>query len=199
MLGGTFTHPSPVAGLVYAGSVANRPLTVLAEQRDGRTLFGRPLEQLDPNTFNRLARAFAISTVIALAEDAGRSPFLEDNRAFENRSRIGSFNVFVAREPRPEPTATGPQRWRVEVPPARAPGWLPVPIAYSPLWVARTGQARLGVRPDDLGLLEVELPPGTASVELEHRPGVAEWAGVGLSLLSLAVLAVAAIRRRRYA
>jgi hypothetical protein len=199
MLGGTFTHPSPVAGLLYTGSAASRPLTLLAEQRDGRTLFGRPLEQLDPETFNRLARRLGVSTVVALEEDARRSMFLTGNQEFERRSRIGSFNVFSAGEPRHEPAAVGPQRWRVDVPPARGPGWLPVPIAYSPLWVARTGEARLRVRRDDVGLLEVELPPGTASVELEHRPGVAEWAGVGLSLLSLAVLALAAIPRRRYA
>jgi hypothetical protein len=199
MVGGTFTHPSAVAGLLYTGSAANRPLTLLAEQRDGRTLFGRPLEQLDPETFNHLARRLGISTVIALDEDVGRSMFLNENQEFERRSRIGSFNIFVTRESRSEPTAIGPQRWRVDVPPARAPGWLPVPIAYSPLWVARTGQARLGVRPDDLGLLEVELPPGAASVELEHRPGVVEWAGVGLSVLSLAVLILAAIPRPRYA
>jgi hypothetical protein len=197
MVGGTFTHPSPVAGLLYTGSAANRPLTLLAEQRDGRTLFGRPLEQLDPETFNRLARRLGISTVVALEEDVGRSRFLNENQEFERRSRIGSFNVFTAGEPRSEPIAIGPQRWRVDVPPARVPGWLPVPIAYSPLWVARTGEARLGVRADDLGLLEVEVSPGAASVELEHRPGVAEWAGVGLSLLSLAVLILAAIPRRR--
>ena len=199
MVGGTFTHPSPVAGLLYTGSAANRPLTLLAEQRDGRTLFGRPLEQLHPETFNRLARRLGVSIVVALEDDVGRSTFLNENHEFERRSRIGPFSVFIAGEPRREATVAGPQRWRIDVTLARAPGWLPVPIAYSPLWVARTGEARLGVRPDDLGLLEVELPPGTASVELEHRPGVAEWAGVGLSLLSLAILALAAIRRRRYA
>ena len=199
MVGGTFTHPSPVAGLLYTGSAANRPLTLLAEQRDGRTLFGRPLEQLHPETFNRLARRLGVSIVVALEDDVGRSTFLHENHEFERRSRIGPFSVFIAGEPRREATVAGPQRWRIDVTLARAPGWLPVPIAYSPLWVARTGEARLGVRPDDLGLLEVELPPGTASVELEHRPGVAEWAGVGLSLLSLAILALAAIRRRRYA
>lgn len=199
MVGGTFTHPSPVAGLLYTGSAANRPLTLLAEQRDGRTLFGRPLEQLDPQMFNRLAGRLGISTVVALEEDVGRSTFLKENPEFERRSRIGSFNVFTTREPRSEPTALGPQRWRVEVSSPRAPAWLPVPIAYSPLWVARTGEARLGARPDDLGLLEVEVPPGAVSVELEHRPGGAEWAGVGLSLLSLAALILAAIRRRGYA
>ncbi len=42
ILNGTFTHPAPLAGLVYTGSATNRPLTRLAEQLDGRSLFGPP-------------------------------------------------------------------------------------------------------------------------------------------------------------
>ncbi len=196
MVGGTFTHPSPVAGLLYTGSAANRPLTMLAEQREGRSLFGRPLELLDADTFNRLAGRLGVSIVVALDEDVERSPFLTENQLLKKHSRIGSFRVFIAAEPRSEPAAIGLQRWRVDVP-GLASGWLPVSIAYSPLWVARTGGARLAARADDLGLLEVELPPGATSLELEHRPGVVEWAGVGLSLLSLAGLALGWLGRGR--
>ena len=79
IIGGTFTHPSPVAGLLYTGSAANRPLTLLAEQRDGRTLFGVPLAALDAETFDRRAARLGISTVVAVDEDAGVAPFLEAN------------------------------------------------------------------------------------------------------------------------
>jgi hypothetical protein len=196
IVGGTFTHPSPVAGLVYTGSAANRPLTLLAEQRDGATLFGRPLEALDPDTFNRLAGRLGISTVVALEEDAGRSAFLGQNPLLERHVRIGSFSVFVSSGARPGPVATGPQRWRVDVPPGSV-GWLSLPVAYSPLWVARAGAAGLPSRRDDLGLVEVDVPPGAVSVELEHRPGVAEWTGAALSLLSLAALGLASVGRAR--
>ncbi len=77
IVGGTFTHPSPVAGLVYTGSAAPRPLTMLAEQRDGQTLFGRPLEALSPETFNQLARSLGVGLVVALEEDVGKARFLD--------------------------------------------------------------------------------------------------------------------------
>jgi hypothetical protein len=196
IIGGTFTHPSPVAGLIYTGSAANRPLTLLAEQRDGRTLFGVPLESLGAETFDRLAARLGISTVVAMDEDAGVAPFLVSNPALRRSSRIGSFNVFVFRDSRAESTSIGPQRWRVPVPPDTS-GWVGLAIAYSPLWVARAGGARIPARRDALGLLEVMPPAGTTTVELEHRAGAAEWAGVAVSLLSLAALGLLSVRRAR--
>ncbi|MEK7372300.1 MAG: hypothetical protein AAB265_12685, partial [candidate division NC10 bacterium] len=71
IVNGTFTHPSPVAGFLYAGSAA-APITRLVEQRDGETLFGRPLSALHPEEFDRLSAGLAISAVVALDEDAGR-------------------------------------------------------------------------------------------------------------------------------
>jgi hypothetical protein len=196
IIGGTFTHPSPVAGLVYTGSAANRPLTLLAEQRDGRTLFGVPLAALDAETFDRRAARLGISTVVALDEDAGVAPFLEANRELRRSSRIGSFNIFVFRDARAEPSLIGPQRWRMPVPPG-ASGWAGLAIAYSPLWVARVGDARIPTRRDALGLLEVMPPAGTTAVELEHRAGAAEWTGLAVSLLSLAALGLAVLRQAR--
>jgi hypothetical protein len=196
IVGGTFTHPSPVAGLLYTGSAANRPLTLLAEQRDGRTLFGRPLAALDAETFDDRAARLGISTVVAPDEDVGVAPFLDGNRALRRVSRIGPFDVFVFRAPRDEPTPMGPQRWRVAAPPA-ASGWSPLAIAYSPLWVARAAGGRIPARRDALGLLEVSPPPGTTVLELEHRPGPAEWAGAALSALGVIALALVSLRRAR--
>src|SRR5262249_29307702 len=48
IVGGTFTHPSPIAALLYRGDAGPGPITQLAEQLDGRSLFGRPLESLAP-------------------------------------------------------------------------------------------------------------------------------------------------------
>jgi hypothetical protein len=78
-----------------------------------------------------------------------------------------------------------------------ASGWAGLAIAYSPLWVARAGGTRIPTRRDALGLLEVMPPAGTAVVELEHRAGAAEWAGVAVSLLSLGALGLLSIRRAR--
>jgi hypothetical protein len=198
IVGGTFTHPSPVAGLVYTGSASSRPLTMLAEQRDGRTLFGRPLEGLSPEAFNQLARSLGIGLVVALEEDESKAEFLTDNQSVRRLSRIGSFRLFAMEETAPLPVPAGAQRWRIAVPGA-APGWVPLPIAYSPLWLARADGAALATRRDERGLLEVALVAAASSVELEHRPGAAEWAGVGLSLGAVLVLLAIWWRRPRRA
>jgi hypothetical protein len=187
IVGGTFTHPSPVAGLVYTGSASPRPLTLLAEQRDGLSLFGRPLEALPPEAFNPLARRLGIGLVVALEEDESKAGFLTDNQSVRRLSRIGSFRLFAFEDGAAEPFATAAQRWRVSVAGA-APGWVALPIAYSPLWIARAAGAALPTRRDEQGLLEVALVVPGSSVELEHRPGIAEWAGVALSLGAIIVL-----------
>ena len=187
IVGGTFTHPSPVAGLVYTGSAGPRPLTMLAEQRDGQTLFGRPLETLPPETFNELARSLGIGLVVALEEDAAKARFLTENQSVRLLSRMGSFRLFALVDPVAEPVPVGLQRWRVPLP-GPAPGWQSLPVAYSPLWLARGDGAPLAVRRDERGLLAVALVAGASSVEIEHRAGGAEWAGGALSLVAVLVL-----------
>jgi hypothetical protein len=197
ILGGTFTHPSPVAGLLYTGSAANRPLTRLAEQLDGESLFGQSLDALDAATFNRLIAPLGVSSVIALEQDARRAAFLSENPSVVHRYRIGSFIVFFLAASRSGPAPIGLQRWRVAVASEAIGGWAPLSIAYSPLWIAHAGAMAVPVRRSDLGLVEVALPPGATEVEMEHSPGAAERAGAGLSVLSLALLASMGLRRAR--
>ena len=197
IVGGTFTHPSPVAGLVYTGSAANRPLTRLAEQLDGESLFGRPLDSLDPTMFHRLVARLGVSTVVALDQDARRALFLEENPVVVHRTRIGPFILFDLPPAPGGPEAAAFQRWRFPVVSGPTGGWVELSAAYSPLWVARAGGRAVPIRRDDLGLVEVAIPTGVTEVELEHGPGAAEWIGVGVSVASLGLLALAGVRRAR--
>lgn len=105
--------------------------------------------------------------------------------------------MFFLAESHTRPELIGSQRWRVPVASEAIGGWAPLSIAYSPLWIARAGGMAVAVRRSDLGLVEVAIPPGTTEVEMEHRPGAAEWAGVGLSVLSVPLLASIGVRRAR--
>jgi hypothetical protein len=193
IVNGTFTHPSPIAGLVYTGSAANRPITRLVEERDGRTLFGQPVESLDPATLQGLAARLGIAAVVALDEDDGRLDALTGGTAFDRPRRVGPFLVFFAREPRPLPVRVAPQRWRVPADGASA--LVRTTFAYSPLWRAHADGERLEIRRDDLGLLEVERPSSRpAVVELTHAPGPVEWAGLSITILTAAGLGVGAVR-----
>ncbi len=199
ILNGTFTHPSPIAGLVYTGSPAHRPLTLLVEQRDGVTLFGGRMADLDARRFNELAERLRVSSVVALDEDQGQLGFLAGNPAFSGPSRVGPFLVFVSRAPRHIPAETGTQQWRLSVPARRA-GWMQTGMAYSPLWQGRVDGRAVPLRRDELGLLEVDLPAGApVVVDLRHRPGAVELTGLAVSAVSVLALGLVWIRRLRRA
>ena len=187
IVNGTFTHPSPVAGFLYSGSVS-APITRLVEQRDGETLFGRPLATLHPEEFDRLSAGLAISAVVALDEDAGRLGFLTAHEGFGRPERIGPFLLFVATAPRPAPEPVAPGHLRLLLP-SGAGGFTPAGIGYSPLWTAHAGGRTMPTRRGETGLLEIWAPARERlSVDLRYGPGLAEWAGMGLSAASLLLM-----------
>src|SRR5207249_18322 len=69
---GTFTHPSPIAALVYRGDADDEPITELTERHDGHTLFGEPLDSLVPSQFNERAERLGIVAVVALDDDVNQ-------------------------------------------------------------------------------------------------------------------------------
>jgi hypothetical protein len=199
IVGGTFTHPSPLAALFYTGSPDARS-AVLAEELDGRVLLGEPLERLNPARFAEVARRLRVSVVVALDEDAGRLGFLGGAADFRPWRRLGPFLLFVAPEPRPlpEPLSGWVAAYRVRV--EAGPGWSEPGLAWSPLWRAEGPAGPLPTRRSALGLLEVRRPPGPGPVVLRHGPGPAEWLGLGLSAMAAALAAGAALAatRRRW-
>jgi hypothetical protein len=193
IIGGTFTHPSPVAGFYYRGlemgaAALRAPIRQLAEQLDGVALFGRSLGRQRPGQFTRLAMALRVSAVVALEEDAPRLGFLVTDPEWGLPVRVGPFLVFTAATPRPLPQRLGPDRYFTFLANPGA-GWASTGIAWSPLWHARSPAGPLATRQGDMGLLEVEVPAATGvEVLLHHRPGVAEWAGALVSLAAAGVL-----------
>lgn len=198
MLGGTFTHPSPVAGFFYRGlsdgpAALTAPVRVLAERLDGVSVFGRALARQQPDEFSRLAARLRVTTVVALDEDMPALGFLTADPEWGIPARTGPFLVFNRAAPPPLPEKVGADRYFVFVPRPEG-GWVSTGMAWSPLWRARTAAGKAPTRQGELGLLEVELPKGPgAELTLHHRPGAAEWAG---ALVSLAAAGVLLLRRR---
>jgi hypothetical protein len=183
IVNGTFTHPSPIAALVYRGHAGRGPITQLVERLDGRSLFGRPLEALDAETFNAYARRLGVSAVVALDEDLPRLPALADNPLFATRTSEPPFVIWLgAPAALPHPLEPGP--WRVIID-AAADGWASTHVAYYPLWRASVGGARIQMRRGAAGDLEVRVPAGSTTLDLSYRPGVAEWAGVALTIVGV--------------
>src|SRR5205823_2832239 len=108
------------------------PITRLAEQLDGESLFGRRLDALDPATFETYAARFRIVAVVALEDDAPRLGFLDDTTRYRRRA-VSPFLVYIATEPRALVRRNADGSRDVEVR-GDADGWASTGLAYYPLW-----------------------------------------------------------------
>lgn len=187
IVNGTFTHPSPIAGLLYSGSAAPEPIRQLVETLDGRRLFGQPIEQLSADAFESFALRLGISGVVALQEDLGRLRFVEANPAFDPPRMAGPFALFFRTEPRSTPEPVGARRWRLRL--ADSPGgWMPAGLAFYPLWRAEGPSGPLRSRRGPWGLMEVEAPPGRhLRIDLVYGEGPWEWLGLLVSGVAAAL------------
>jgi hypothetical protein len=194
IVNGTFTHPSPIAALAYRGDAGSGPITRLVEQLDGVSLFGRALDALDAETFNRHAERLGISVVVALDEDATHLGFLDENRAFARREVPAPFLIYVRREAVALPRAVAPGRWTIPLAADRDP-WVTTRTAYYPLWRARVDGVPIETRRGADGDLEVKLDAGgTRAVELDYHPGAPEIAGIVVTVVGFVGLVI--FRRR---
>jgi hypothetical protein len=195
IVNGTFTHPSPIAGLIYSGSPAHAPITRLVEQLDGERLFGRPLAEIDAETLDRFTDFLGVSTVVMLDVDAGRLPGLETNPRYVRRA-VPPYTIYESRQPVTIPEEVARDRWRIEL--AGVPGsWVPARVTFSPLWRVEVGGDTLPARRGDFGDLEVRLPGSRASVDLVYRDGQWERTGIVVTALGLLVWAARWITPRR--
>jgi hypothetical protein len=195
IVNGTFTHPSPIAALVYTGSPAARPITQLVEQLDGERLFGRPLGLLDTSTLDRFAALLGVSTIVMLEVDRGHIPALEANPAWAPTD-VSPWVLYQGRAPVVLPEEDTRERWRIVL--DGDPGsWVSARIAFSPLWRAEAGADALAVRRGELGDLEVQLPRPTTAVDLVYRDGQWERAGIVLAALGALLWAARWLTPRR--
>ena len=195
IVNGTFTHPSPIAGLVYTGSARPPAIRRLVEELDGRQLFGEPPERLSPSRLAHLLNSLGVSTVVVPGRDSSLIATLEHGGLFTTQAVIGAFRLFTRHLSN---EATRHSRRRTELVLRESRGeWVGTGLFAYPLWGAVGPGGPLPLRETPERLLEVYVPPGQdIRVTLRYREGGMEWAGVGLTALSLVVWAFQALRRR---
>jgi hypothetical protein len=189
---GTFTHPSPIAALVYRGDPGRRPITALAEQLDGRTLFGQPLDALDAPAIEAYGDRLGVSVVVGLDEDIPRLAGLD--AGLIRGEQVGPFLLWQRRAI-DVPIGVGPGRWEIR-PQERAEEWVSARTSYYPLWRAERDGVALQTRRGPLWDLEVRLAPGSGPVTLLYGAGWAEITGVALSVAGLAAWSTGLVPRR---
>jgi hypothetical protein len=193
---GTFTHPSPVAALVYRGDAGPGASDTLAERLDGRALFGRPLEALDADTLDLAADRLGVGAVVVLDEDIALVRRLADNPAFARIAAAGPFLIYARRAPPSIPARLAPGRWRLDAT-GEPGGWVSARTAYYPLWRAERGGAALAVRRGPWHTLEVRLDGAPGPIDLVYEAGTWETSGVAVTLAAAAVWIGAVLWTRR--
>lgn len=187
---GTFTHPSPIAALVYRGDAGRGAITQLAEQLDGHSLFGESLDTLDADRLTVRADRLGVVALVALEDDVIRLAWVTDNTPFSRRLSFSPFVVFARENPVALPGARdGGGRVALTGAPG---GWTSARVTYYPLWRAEADGAPLETRRGEDGLLEVRLARASQTVTLRYGPGAPEIVGIALSALALAAWAVLA-------
>src|SRR5262249_17981032 len=134
IVGGTFTHASPVAAFLYRGDAGRAPIAVLAERLDGRSLFGPRIDALDAAAFATYADGVGRSVVVALEDDATHLSFRPEPRSL--RRAAPPFLVFTALEP-PLALHRRGSEWTVSL--ADGDAWRSTGLAFSPLWRVSSG------------------------------------------------------------
>jgi hypothetical protein len=194
IVNGTFTHPSPIAALLYRGDAGPGPIRELVERLDGRRLFGRDLDALDARTLNGYAERLGIGAVVALDEDVPRLAALRDNPLFPRVTASPPFVIYARREGVTLPTEHGPGRLRMRATACCA--WQATHLAYYPLWRAAIDGRPIPTRRGALGDLEVYPPKADASIDLSYARGRAETIGAAVSAAALVLLALTAAATR---
>jgi hypothetical protein len=195
IVNGTFTHSSPIAALVYRGSADRGAITELVERLDGRSLFGRPLAELDAATLDRFADRLGVSTIVALEDDVPSLATLREGGAFAALALPPPFVGFARRTAVRVPQRTAPDQWTLDVADSTGP-WVSARTAYYPLWQAWADGRKISVRRGTLGDLEIRPEGAGTPVTLTYAPGVPEIAGVGISAAAAILWALVAVRGR---
>jgi hypothetical protein len=190
IVNGTFTHPSPIAAVVYRGDAGRGAIRGLVERLDGRSLFGRPLGALDSATFDRYADRLGVSAVVALDDDVPSLDFLRAHPGYARAAAPAPFLVYARRAPLTLPRRVDAGHWSLAM--SGAPGdWTTTRVTYYPLWRASDGPSALETRRGAGGDLEVRLLRSPATIELSYGPGAVEIAGLAVSLVGVMAWGVA--------
>jgi hypothetical protein len=213
IVGGTFSHWSPVARLLWVGNTDVDLLPGQVELIDDVSLAGRVWADWTDADLYDLCRRLDVTTVVATWDDITARTFLDGAPHFQSFYSDGLFVLYrvldyqsVVAEAQGAAVIVEritPTSLDLSVVGALATAGLSVKITDYPLWRVQAGERRLLHQADEMGLMDLSLPPGSYDLALRYAAGPAERIGawvtagaVALWLLILALTFVGKIRDR---
>ncbi len=204
IIGGTFSHWTPLARYLWTGDVNTRVLWGRAEEQDDRSLAGVRWDEMTDDFLFTLCRRLNVTLVAATRDDQRARAFLDAAPHFTPAWTDGNFFLYNVEDYSPtwadadgatvEVTRYQRNAIDLRVTDASPGATVHVKVTEYRLWQAHAGDQPLPITRDDMGLMQFTPPPGDSTIELRYRPGLAERLGIGVSLLTAISLAWLATR-----
>jgi hypothetical protein len=202
MIGGTFSHWSPVARALWVGSTDVALLPGRVELTDNVSLAGRSWADWTDADFFDLCHRLYVTTIVTTWDDVNARTFLDAAPHFQSFYSNDLFVLYRVLDPMPGLVeAQGatvallrarPVALDLRVSEATAGATLHIRLTDYPLWQVQAGGQSLSHDADDLGLMTVSLPAGTYELSVRYLPGPTErlgaWISLGAAVLWLAML-----------
>lgn len=200
IVGGTFSHWSPVARLLWVGDPWAARLPERVEQHGSRAIFGKPWGEHDPQALVEDLRRLNVTTIVASRQDEAARHVLDALPTVTLFWDNGHFFIYhlhtdggawlESSGARAEVIERTPRRWLIQVQESAPQARLLLKMSHYPLWQAHINGQVLPIEANDQALQELDLPAGGPYLlEVVYREGSIEWTGLLLSLLTLAGMA----------
>jgi hypothetical protein len=196
IIGGTFSHWSPVARWLWVGDPRAELLPAQVEHGDNQQIFGKSWEEItETELVSNLNRLNATILIVGENDSKALTRF-EASRHFYRSWANDYFTIYHLAETYGEwieaQGATArlvertPRRWVIDIADSNPNATLLLKMSYYPLWRARASGQPLPITADAYGLQEITLPAGGPyTIEVVYREGWPEWTGLLISLFSL--------------
>ena len=205
IMGGTFSHWSPGARLLWVGDPWVSLLPAQVELEDDQQMMGIPWSEMSDATLFDAVRALNVTTIVADMDDTNARAMLDAAPHFQRFWENGYFVLYhvvdtapawvEAHGARASLIERSARRWVIQVDGAEAGATLTAKMAFYPLWRADAGGRRLAVVSNRYGMQQIGLPAGGPAgspagdpftVTLEYHEGWPEWGGLAVSIGALA-------------
>lgn len=199
LMGGTFSHWSPIAALMWSGSLQPPVLWGRVEEFDDRSLLGVPLEEFSDEDLYAFARRYNVTSLVASVNDFQTRTLLDASPHFQSYYNNGYF--FVYRVEGYENAWIDGHHAAVDVVTfeddditlrvraAESNASVDVKVFAYPLWRAFTDSGEeLDIARDGGGLMRIALPRGeNYTVTLRYEYGIVERLATLISIAGVAL------------
>ena len=201
IIGGLNTPFYTVASYLFFGKKAPIVIRTEADSLDNKSLLGIPWEQMEQSRLTDFCKKLNITTIVTNRNENKVIEFFNRSSAFRLEKEIDEFNIYTipgyqsswldfdTTAAKVQISEFAQNKITFAVTSATTATPILIKLAYYPCWKATSGQTRLPITANEIGLMQLTLPQGEKyQVELVYRTGWVEKTGWTITLFNIFAL-----------